>query len=116
MNKWENATDYFSEDARHYKNTYLEISEVYDDEVEVSLFSSKEDPYEIYFSYGRFYGIIYADAENAVAKREEVKKELEKEYHNHKEPTNEFINAFARKHEVCMPNDILFDASSLFDF
>ena len=116
MSKWENVTDYFSEDAKHYKNTYLEISEVYDDVVEVSLFSSEEDPYEIYFSYGIFYGIIYADAENAVAKREEVKKELEKEYNNHKEPTDEFINAFARKHEGCMPNDILFDASSLFGF
>jgi hypothetical protein len=114
--KWENVTETFSEDARHYSNTYLEICEVYDGVVEVSLFSSIEHLYEIYFSYGIMYGIIYVDAENAYSKREEIKDELAQEYKIRKEPTSEFINAFVEKHEVCMPNDILFDASSLFDF
>jgi len=116
MHKWENVTDCFSEEGRHYKNTYMEINEVYDGEVEVSLFSSKDGPYEIYFSYGILYGIIYVDAEKAASKREEIKIELAKEYQNHKEPTSEFINSFCEKHKVCMPNDILFDASALFDF
>jgi len=93
-------------------NTYLEINEVYDGKIEVSLFSSKEGLYEIYFSYG----IIYIDAENADSKREEIKNELVKEYQKHKEPTNEFINAFCEKHKVSLPNDIFFDASALFDF
>lgn len=114
--KWENVTELFSEEERHYKNTYMEINEVYDEVVEVSLFSSKEEPYEIYFSYGIFYGVIYVDAENSYLKREEIKNELAQEYQNHKEPTDEFINSFSKKHKVCMPNDILFDASSLFDF
>ena len=35
---WENVTESFSEDERHYKDTYLEINEVYDGIVEVSLF------------------------------------------------------------------------------
>lgn len=116
MYKWENVTECFSEEARHYKNTYMEINEVYDEIVEVSLFSSKEGPYEIYFSYGILYGIIYADAEKAVSKREEVKNELAQEYQNHKEPTSEFINTFCEKHKVCLPNDILFDTSSIFGF
>lgn len=116
MNNWENVTDNFSEKARHYKNTYMEINEVYDGIIEVSLFSSKEDLYEIYFSYGIFYGIIYVDTENAYSKREEIKIELAQEYQKHKEPTREFINLFSEKHKVCMPNDILFDTSSLFGF
>lgn len=116
MYKWENVTEHFSEDARHYKNTYMEINEVYDDKVEVSLFSSQEGPYEIYFSYGMFYGIIYVDAKDAAAKREEVKKELALAYNDNKEPTGEFINTSGEKHEVSLPSDILFDASSLFDF
>lgn len=109
-------TGFFSEDERHYKNTYLEINEVYDEKIEVSLFSSKDGLYEIYFSYGILYGIIYVDAENANSKREEVKNELAHEYQNQKEPTKEFINEFCKKHKVCMPNDILFDASNMFDF
>ena len=114
---WENVTELFSEEDRHYKNTYMEINEVYDGKIEVSLFSSKDGLYEIYFSYGILYGIIYVDAEKAALKREEiVKNELAQEYQNHKEPTSEFINAFCKKHEVCLPNDILFDASALFDF
>lgn len=56
------------------------------------------------------------DAEKAYLKREEVKNEFAQEYQNHKEPTKEFINEFCKKHEVCMPDDILFDASALLDF
>ena len=116
MHNWENVTEFFSEDERHYKNTYLEINEVYDGKIEVSLFSSKEGPYEIYFSYGILYGIIYVDVEKADSKREEVKKELVQEYQKNKEPTNEFINEFCEKHKVSLPNDIFFDALGLFDF
>ena len=112
---WENVTGFFSEEERHYKNTYMEINEVYDEKIEVSLFSSKEGLYEIYFSYGILYGIIYVDAEKADSKREDVKNELAQEYQNHKEPTSEFINLFCEKHKVSMPSDILFDPSSLFD-
>jgi hypothetical protein len=113
--KWENVTESFSEDERHYKDTYLEIDEVYDGVVEVSLFSSEEGPHEIYFSYGIMHGIIYVDAEKAYSKREEVKNELAQEYQKSKEPTSEFINEFCEKHKVCLPNDIFFDASGLFD-
>lgn len=114
MYNWENVTDSFSEKDRHYKDTYMEINEVYDEIVEVSLFSSDDGLYEIYFSYDKFYGIIYADAENAYSKREDVKNELAQEYQKHKEPTGEFINSFCEKHKVCMPSDILFDTSVLF--
>ena len=109
MKEWVDVTDAFSESARHYKDLYMEINEVFDDVVEVSLFSCEEGPYEIYFSYDIFYGIIYVEAAKAYEKREEVKKELEKEYCKNTKATDTFINTFAKKHDVQMPNDILFD-------
>jgi hypothetical protein len=115
MNQWKNVTDFFSEENRQYKNTYLEICEVFDELIEVSLFSSKKGMFELYFSFGIMYGIIYVDSEKADAKREEVKKELSQEYRKHKEPTSEFINAFCEKHKVSLPGDIFFDGSALFD-
>ena len=52
MGIWRNMTDTFSEERRHYSNTYLEICEVYDEAVEVSIFSADNNQYEIYVSYG----------------------------------------------------------------
>jgi len=109
MKGWKNVTKTFSDKQRHYKDMYLEICEVYDEILEVSLFSSIVDSYEIYFSYGIFYGIIYVEKEDAVEKYEEVRSELEQEYRQHKDPTSTFINEFAEKNSVCMPNDIFFD-------
>ena len=87
----------------------------YDEAVEVSVFSSESQPYEIYVSYGRMYGVIYSNAEDAYAKLEEIKKVLEKEYKENKEPTDEFIEAFAEKYQLELPQDIIFDTSALFD-
>jgi len=111
LEKWNNVTNSFSEEQRHYKNTYLEICEVYDEKIEISLFSSKADSYEIYFLYGMLCGIIYVEKENASLKYEEVKKEIELEYHDHNEPTEIFINKFCKKHNPCYPNDLFFDFS-----
>ena len=88
---------------------YLETCEVFDEILEVSLFSSLVESYEIYFSYGIFYGIIYVEKENAVEKYETVKNELELECRKHKNPTTAFINEFAEKNKVSMPSDIFFD-------
>ncbi len=115
MKEWKNVTDSFSEEQRHYKNTYMEICEVYDEVVEVSLFSSKTDPYEIYFSYGIMYGIIYVEKEDADAKREEIKIELQAEYQKSREPSDEFVTSFVKKHHACFPNDIVFDTDAFFD-
>ena len=54
MSEWKNVTDTFSEEERHYNGKYLEIDEVYDDVVEVSVFSALDEPYEIYFTYDIF--------------------------------------------------------------
>lgn len=102
MHTWRDVTRTFSEDRRHYKDTYLEIDEVYNDEVEVSLFSRQEGPYEIYLSYGCLHGIIYVGADEADAKREEVKKEIAQEYEKHREPTDMFIDSFCKKHKVSL--------------
>ena len=109
MKRWKNVTETFSDKQRHYKSLYLETCEVFDEILEVSLFSSTVDSYEIYFSYGIFYGIIYVEKENAVEKYKTVKKELKLEYCQHKEPTAEFINEFAKKNKVALPSDIFFD-------
>ena len=50
--EWKNVTKHFTEEERQYNGKYLEIDEVYDDVVEVSLFSAKDDIYEIYISFG----------------------------------------------------------------
>lgn len=113
MLKWENKTETFTDQQRHYKNTYLEICEVYDGVVEVNLFSTTEGPYEIYVSYGRMHGIVYAEKEEAYSLRERIKDELEREYQNHKEPTGEFINRFAETYRLDLPADTFFDPSAL---
>lgn len=54
MSERKNVTGTFSEEERHYNGKYLEIDEVYDDVVEVSVFSAVDEPYEIYFIYDIF--------------------------------------------------------------
>jgi hypothetical protein len=109
MKSWNNVTGTFSDKQRRYKNMYLETCEVYDEILEVSLFSSTVDSYEIYFSYEEFYGIIYVEKENAVEKYEAVKNELELEYRQHKNPTATFINEFGERNKVSLPDDLFYN-------
>lgn len=109
MYEWKDVTGYFDEDRRHYKNMYLEIDEVYNDEVEVSLFSSKEELFEIYVCYGKMHGIVYAKEKDAYKVREDIKKDLEKAYDKSKEPTKEYINWFVDKYDLKLPIDTYFD-------
>lgn len=108
--KWEDKTDTFTEG-----NTYLEICQVYDNAIEVSLFSAVDQPYEIYVSYGSMYGCVYADKQDVSQIREKIKHDLEKEYQMNKEPTEEFMNTFVEKYKLCMPMDVFVDTSGLFD-
>ena len=92
---WEDKTDNFIEKERHYKDTYLEISEVLDNTIEASLFSSEVGDYEIYVCYERMVGIVYASADEAEALRQQIKKDLEEEYKKNKEiPSSDFVNYF----------------------
>ena len=109
MAEWKNVTDTFSEEQRHYNGKYLEIDEVYNDEVEVSVFSADDEPYEIYFSYDKYYGIVYAEKEKVYEIRDEMKQELQAEYDKSRKVSNEFIRNFSKKYDVCMPNDIFFN-------
>lgn len=115
MAKWRDVTNTFSEESRYYSNTYLEVCEVYDEAVEVSVFSAVDNPYEIYVSYGIMYGIIYCDKEEAYEKFEEIKHVLEEAYKKSKEPSNEFIEVFVETYNLCLPNDVLFNMPSLFE-
>lgn len=73
------------------------------------MFSAKEGLYEIYVSYGRMYGIVYADSEKAYMIRENIKEDLEKAYDYSTEPSSDYISWFARKYDLQLPMDTLFD-------
>ena len=77
----------------------MEIDEVYD-QIEVSLFSSETDLYEIYVSYGIMYGIIRVERDKAWELREEIKRVFEIDYKQNGEPSDEFINTFAEKYHL----------------
>ena len=79
----------------------MEICEVMDDLIEVSVFSYEDEPWKIYFSFDIMYGIVYGDGEEETyAKRDEMKKELEAEYRRHNKPSKKFINSFGEKYNV----------------
>ncbi len=114
MKKWKNVTNEFTKEQRKYKKLYLEITEIMDDCIEVSLYSSQTEPCEIYISFGCLFGIIYTDMENGYELREQIKKDLVEEYEKNGEPSDEFIDSFCKKYDVCIPNDIFFDMSGFF--
>ena len=97
--EWKDVTNYFTEEQRHYKNTYLEIDYVGSGKIEVSLFSSKEELYEIYVSFGITWGIVYVEKKQAYEIYYEIKDQIEKEYIKNKEPLGEFINEFEKNME-----------------
>ena len=100
---------YFFRGAKTLQRKISGIDEVYEDEIEVSVFSADNEPYEIYFSYDKYYGIVYAEKENVYKIRDEMKRELQAEYDRNKKVTDEFIRKFSEKYDVCMPDDILFN-------
>lgn len=112
---WEDKTHHFSEERRHYKTLYLERTEVMDDKIEVALYSSDVDPYEIYVSYDIMYGIIYTDEKNAERIIAEVKKDIEEDYKKGGEITDEYISYFVEKYKLKLPMDVLFDSDALMD-
>ncbi len=125
---WIDVTETFSEERKHYNGVYLEFSNIYvdgkydiddvdDDSVimEVCYYSSGTKPYEIYFTFGKMYGIIYTNKNEGPALVEKVKDELVNEYIKNKEPSSSFINTFCEKYNVCIPNDLFFNFDSLFN-
>lgn len=107
---WKDKTDYFPEEKRYYKESYLERCEVLTDTIEVNWYSKKDDTEEIYFSYGKIHGLIYCDNGEAIDLCEQIKKEIEEEYlESGDEPSKKFINSFSKKYKVDIPNDIFFD-------
>lgn len=44
-----------------------------------------------------------------------MKADLEREYYKNKEPSDEFINSFASKYDVCLPSDIFFDEDAVME-
>ena len=113
--EWQDVTNYFTEEQRHYKNTYLEIDYVGNDKIELGLYSSENDLYEIYVSFGLICGIVYAKKEEANKIFYEIKDKIEEEYVKNKEPSDEFIKEFDEKYAISLPNDLFFDIDRLFE-
>lgn len=112
--EWKDVTNYFTEEQRHYKNTYLEIDYVGNDKIELGLYSSTDSLYEIYVSFGFMCGIVYVKKEEANKIFYEIKNKMEEEYVKNKEPSDEFISEFDRKYGLSLPNDLFFDMNKLF--
>lgn len=111
--EWQDVTNYFTEEQRHYKNTYLEIDYIGNDKIELGLYSSKNDLYEIYVSFGLICGIVYVKEEDANKIFYEIKNKIEEEYVKNKEPSDEFISEFDEKYGISLPNDLFFDMDKL---
>ena len=96
--EWISRIDYFSLEDRHYKDSFLEICEVYDDKVEVDLFS-REDPndWEIYIIFGYMTGLVKTSKDKEAKKREEIKKALIEEYKKNESPSDEFVKKFEKE-------------------
>ena len=115
MSEWIDITNHFSDEERHYKHSYMEIDEVLDDIFDISLFSTKKEPYEIFVSYGIMFGVSYVDRDTAVEQRDQMKKELAEEYaRNGEEPSDDFISSFAEKYKLTIQNS-LFDEAKLIE-
>ena len=56
MLEWKDVTNSFTEPSRHWKGRYLELCEVAEGKIELSLFSSPHDSWEVYVNYGKMYG------------------------------------------------------------
>ena len=94
--EWIDKTDTFEE--RKWKDKYLEICEVLDD--------------EIYVSYGIMYGIVYVHKNDSVRLQKEIKQVIYNDYmkngYSEDMPTDEFINRFHTKYNIQIPYDIFF--------
>ena len=58
MLKWEDKTDFFSEESRHWCGRYLLQCEVALDEIEVDVYSSS-DLWEVFIQFGKITGVSY---------------------------------------------------------
>ena len=103
--EWKDVTDTFSDGERHWNRRYLEICEVAYEHIECSLFSCKEDEWEIYVNYGIMYGVSYVLADKAQDQRDRMKKAIEKEFERSgMEPSEDFVNSFAKEFHLDVMN------------
>lgn len=100
MTDWVNVTQSFSEIQRHYRDSYLEVDEVLDGTVEVSLFSKPMGLYEIYVGFEIMTGIISVSKEQAYILRDEIKATLEKAYEKERKLTDAFMEEFCKKYDM----------------
>lgn len=100
MTDWVDVTQNFSETQRYYRDSYLEIDEVLDDTIEVSLFSKPTGLYEIYVRFEIMTGIICVSKEQAYILRDEIKEILKKEYGKERKLTDAFMKEFCKKYDM----------------
>ena len=62
------------------------------------------------------YGLIYHDGNGLEEKAEEIMKLLADDYDKNGEPSDDFVDNFAKRYNLQLPLDIFFDTDSLFSF
>lgn len=108
--KWEDKTNEFSDEERMYNDKYLEICNVYEEQVEVNLYSCDNGDFEIYVNYGIMFGISRTENKDGYLIFNQIKDDIAGEIaKNGFEPSPEFIDEFCEKYDITIPNDIFFN-------
>ena len=114
MMQWEDKTSTFTEEQKHFSNTYLLKCNVLDDNIEVNIYEKEDGNYEFYVSYGKMYGIIPFSGDDPYEKAEEIMDVIFQDHLNNKVPSSDFINTFAKEYNLGLPANTFFDMDSLF--
>lgn len=105
-NEWKIVSNNYSEEARAYKDKYLEIEEEFGIWFVVSVFRLKNDMYAIFVAYDKTSVVTYVDKENVYKIKEEIKKDLEENYKKYGKVNDTFLSYFNKKYNMVeMPED-----------
>ena len=113
MLKWEDKTDFFSEERRHWCGRYLLQCEVALDEIEVNVYSSFY-LWEVFVQFEIITGVSYEKEENIYELRDNIKKDIEEIYSKYEfDLPGNVIDEFCEKYNLDIMHSF-FDFSSFF--
>ena len=115
MMQWEDKTSTFSEEQKHFSDTYLLKCNVLDNNSEVNIYEKEDGSYEFYVSYGKMYGIIPFSGDDPYEKAEEIMDVIMQDYLKNKVPSSDFINTFVKEYNLGLPANTFFDMDSLYN-
>lgn len=108
MKQWENKTGCFSEWQRWYKGLYLEIDFVYDDKMEISLFTGLPgNRVEIYCNLGWHTYVVRVSREEAEKLFPKLQDEMVKMYEEDPGFSEENLKKFKEKYHLSGWSEVL---------